>query len=138
MKQYDEDRIEEILKNYRNVAVVGISDKQERDSYRVSEYLKNNGYNIIPINPKLSEWNGIKSYPDLASVPSEVSIDIVDIFRKPEAVVPVVKEALSVNPKVIWMQEEVINEEAADMAKEKGLTVVMDRCMMKEHRKLSL
>lgn len=133
MKQYDENKINEILEKYKNVAVVGISEKPERDSYRVSEYLMKNGYNIIPINPKLSEWNGIKSYPDLASIPSGLSVDIVDIFRKPEAVIPVVEEAISIHPKVIWMQEEVINEEAADLAKRNGLTVVMNRCMMKEH-----
>ena len=137
MKAYDENMISEILENYRNVAVVGISDKKDRDSYQVSEYLSRKGYNIIPINPKFSEWNGIKAFPDLASIPKDINVDIVDIFRKPEAVVPVVREALSIKPKVIWMQEGVINEEAADLARESGLKVVMDRCMMKEHEKLN-
>lgn len=136
MKSYDEDKIEEVLKDQKNVAVVGISDKPERDSYRVAQYLQAKGYNIIPINPKLTDWNGIKAYPDLSSIPPDVSVDVVDIFRKSDAVLPIVKESLKIEPKVIWMQEEVVNEEAADLAKENGLVVIMNRCMMKEHKKL--
>jgi len=133
---YDEDRIGDILSKSRNIAVVGISDKKERDSYGVSEYLRIMGYNIIPINPGIKEWNGIKAYPDLSSLPKDMKIDIVDIFRKSDAVVPIVHEAIGLKPSTIWMQEGVINDEAANLAKKNGLMVVMDRCIMKEHRKL--
>ncbi len=136
MKSYDEDRIPEFLANYRNVAVVGISDKPERDSYQVALYLKKNGYNVIPINPKLETWEGLKAYPDLKSVPSGAAVEIVDVFRKAEAAGEIVSEALPLNPKLIWLQETVVNEEAADLAKSNGIAVVMDRCMMKEHKKL--
>lgn len=134
MKNYDEGKIPEFLKNYRTVAVVGISNKPERDSFRVASYLKSQGYKIIPVNPTMDSWEGLKAYPDLKSIPSEIKVDIVDIFRKPEAVKGIVEEAESISPKLIWMQEEVINEDAADFAKSKGISVVMDRCMMKEHR----
>jgi len=133
MIMYDEDRAKEFLTKYRNVAVVGISDKQDRPSYDVSSYLVRNGFNVIPINPSLESWNGIKAYPDLSSVPSGISIDIVDIFRKSEQVPLIVEEALKRNPKVIWMQEGVMNFEAAELAKKNNVSVVMDRCMKKEH-----
>lgn len=137
MKSYDEDRIPEFLNSLRNVAVVGISDKKERDSYQVAKYLMDRGYTIIPINPKLETWEGVKAYPDLKSIPGSVKVDIVDIFRKPEAVGPIVEEAMPLNPSLIWMQETVVNEDAADMAKKNGISVVMDRCMMKEHARLN-
>ena len=133
---YDEDKIPEILDKSKNIAVVGISEKKERDSYGVSEYLKSKGFNIIPINPGLKEWNGIKAYPDLSSLPKDIKIDIVDIFRKSDAVLPIVREAIKLKPSTVWMQEGVINNEAASLAKENGMNVVMDRCIMKEHRKL--
>ncbi|MHB1470642.1 MAG: CoA-binding protein [Thermoplasmataceae archaeon] len=133
---YDEDKIPEILDKSKNIAVVGISEKKERDSYGVSEYLKSKGFNIIPINPGLKEWNGIKAYPDLLSMPKDIKIDIVDIFRKSDAVLPIVREAIKLKPSTVWMQEGVINNEAASLAKENGINVVMDRCIMKEHRKL--
>ncbi len=133
---YDEDKIPEILNSTRNIAVVGISEKAERDSYRVADYLKKQGYVIIPINPGLMEWNGIKAYPDLLKVPGNMKIDVVDIFRKPDAVVPVVRDALKRNPFAIWMQEGVVNNDAAEIARDAGILVVMDRCMMKEHHKL--
>lgn len=136
MKAYDEDKIPEFLKMYRNVAVVGISNKPERDSYRVASYLKSHGFNVIPINPTMESWEGIRAYPDLKSIPTDVKIDIVDVFRKPDAVKDIVEEAASISTKLIWMQESVINEEAADLAKSKGMDVVMDRCMMKEHSAL--
>jgi predicted CoA-binding protein len=132
---YDEDRTKEFLTKYRNVAVVGISDKPERPSYDVSSYLVRNGFNVIPINPSLESWNGIRAYPDLSSVPPGTRIDIIDIFRKSEQVQPIVEEALKLDPKVIWMQEGVINFEAAELAKKNNVSVVMDRCMKKEHMK---
>ena len=136
MSGYDENKIPEILRNSKTVAIVGISDKAERDSFRVAMYLRNNGFEIIPVNPVISDWEGLKAYPNLDSVPRDKKIDIVDIFRKSEAVPKIVEESLEIHPKVIWMQEGVISEDAARLAKENGILVVMDRCMMKEHTRL--
>jgi len=125
---------EEILNSSRVVAVVGLSAKPDRPSYRVADYLKAQGYRIIPVNPAESEILGELCYPDLASVPE--SVDVVDIFRRSEEVLPIVKEAIRIGAKAVWMQEGVINEEAAAWAREAGLMVVMDKCMLKEHQKL--
>ncbi len=125
--------IENIL-SYRNIAVVGISDKTERPSYMVASFLEEQGYNIIPVNPKLTEWRGKKCYPDLLSVPYKV--EVVDIFRRPEFVLPIVEEAIKIKAKAIWMQEGIVNEEAAKKAMQAGIEVVMDRCMKKEYLKL--
>jgi predicted CoA-binding protein len=135
MAKFDEEHILEILDRYRTVAVVGISDKPDRDSYRVAEYLKQSGYNILPVNPALDQWLGIKAYRDLSSIPEDVRVEIVDVFRKPDAALQVVEEALKLKPAVVWLQEGVVNQEAAELAKSHGIQVVMDRCMMKEHRK---
>ena len=136
MSGYDESHIPEILENYRNVAVVGLSDKSDRDSYRVAKYLMSHGYRIIPVNPAIDSWEGIKSYPSVSSIPPELKVEIVDVFRKPEAALEVVRDSLSRTPKVIWLQEGVVNSDAADLARENGIKVVMDRCMMKEHNRL--
>ncbi len=133
----DED-IKALLKNSKNIAVVGISDKQERDSFGVAKYLLSKGYNIIPVNPSLENWQGIKSYPNLSSIPKDIKLDIVDIFRKSDAVGEIVEESIKVKPKAIWMQLGVINEEAGKKASNSGMTVVMDKCIMVEHRKLKL
>ena len=125
---------EQILNSSRVVAVVGLSAKPDRPSYRVAVYLKTQGYRIIPVNPAESEILGELCYPDLASVPEPV--DLVDIFRRSEEVLPIVKDAIRIGAKAVWMQEGVINEEAAALASEAGLRVVMDKCMLKEHRKL--
>ncbi len=135
MAKFDEENIPEILNRTRTVAVVGISDKPDRDSYRVAEYLKRAGYTILPVNPTITQWLGIKAYKDLSSIPKDVRVDIVDIFRKPEAALQIVEEALKLKPATIWLQEGVVNEEAAKLAKSNGIQVVMDRCMMKEHMK---
>jgi hypothetical protein len=133
--QYDNDKIGKVLITSKNVAVVGISDKHDRESYRVARYLKENGFNIIPVNPNFATWEGITTYPSLIDIPPEIRIDIVDVFRKPETVIPVVNEAAKIGAKTIWFQEGVINETAANNAKKAGMTVVIDRCMMKEHYK---
>ena len=125
---------EKILNSSRVVAVVGLSAKPDRPSHRVADYLKAQGYRIIPVNPAESEILGELCYPDLASVPE--SVDVVDIFRRSEEVLPIVKEAIKIGAKAVWIQEGVINEEAAARAREAGLMVVMDKCMLKEHRKL--
>ncbi|MCL5731600.1 MAG: CoA-binding protein [Candidatus Thermoplasmatota archaeon] len=132
-----EDEITEILKKYRNVAVVGLSDKPERDSYRVASYLHTHGYNIIPVNPSFSMWNGIRAYPDLKSIPDNQKVEIVDIFRKSEAVPEIVRESIPLKPEVVWMQEGVVSEEGRRIAEGAGIRVVMDRCIMKEHSKRS-
>ncbi|MEM0155284.1 MAG: CoA-binding protein [Thermoplasmataceae archaeon] len=130
---YDEDRTEEFLRKYRNIAVVGISENPERPSYDVASYLLKQGFNIIPINPALQSWKGIKAYKDLRSIPRDVKVEIIDIFRKPDQILPIVEDALAIHPEVIWMQEGLMNEEAAQLAKKNHIKVVMDRCMKKEH-----
>ena len=136
MKINDDGGIRNILKNSRTIAVVGISDKHERDSFHVAKYLASEGYKIIPINPALESWEGIKSYPDLSSIPEGTKIDIVDIFRKSEAVPEIVNESLELKPKVVWMQLGVENEEAANKATGNGIDVVMNKCIMVEHKRL--
>lgn len=125
-----------ILKTAKTIAIVGLSDKKDRPSYDVASYLQEQGYRIIPINPNVSEILGEKSYPDLLSIPKDITIDIVDIFRRSELVMPHVKEAIARgDAKMIWMQEGVVNEEAAELAKQSGIEVIMNFCLMKTHRK---
>ena len=128
------EEIEGILKEGRTVAVVGLSPKPDRPSYVVARYLQAQGYRIIPVNPNTQEILGEKAYPTLLSIPEKV--DIVDIFRRPEDVPPVVEEAIKIGARVVWMQEGIVNEEAALRAREAGLKVVMDRCLKKEHQRL--
>ncbi len=125
--------IETIL-NYKNIAVVGISDNPERPSYDVASFLEEHEYNIIPVNPTLTEWKGKKCYPDLKSIP--VKVDVVDIFRRPEAVPPIVDEAIAIKAKAVWMQLGIVNEEAAAKARAAGIEVVMDKCMKIEYNRL--
>jgi len=128
------NRIAEILSAMRTIAVVGISGKRFRPSYGVSEYMQRAGYRIIPVNPQETEVLGEKCYPDLDSVPGP--IDIVDIFRRSEYVPEIVEAAIRKGAKVIWMQEGVVHEGAARRAEAAGLTVVMDRCILKDHGRL--
>ena len=123
-----------ILREFRNIAVVGLSASSKRSSYRVASYLAEQGYNIIPVNPNTQEVLDKTSYPDLGSIPEKV--DVVEIFRRPEDVMPVVEEAIKIGAKAVWMQEGIVNEEAAARARGAGLLVVMDKCMLKEHRRL--
>jgi len=124
----------EILNSSQVVAVVGLSPKSDRPSYQVASYLKEQGYRIIPVNPTVKEILGELCYPNLGSIPEPV--DVVDIFRRSEEVPDIVEEAIKIGAKAVWMQEGVINKEAAAQAREAGLLVVMDKCMLKEHRKL--
>jgi predicted CoA-binding protein len=126
--------IAEILKSSRTIAVVGLSSNPMRPSNGVAAYLKRAGYRIIPVNPKEAEVLGEKSYARLEEVPEKV--DIVDIFRRSEYVPEIVESAIRIGAKTVWMQEGVIHEEAAERAREAGLKVVMDRCTLKEHRKM--
>lgn len=134
-KNPDDSKLEKIFKETRTIAVVGLSRKPERDSYRVAKYMQENGYRIIPVNPGLKQdVLGEKAYPDLASVPDK--IDIVNVFRRSEDVPAVVDAALPLGPAVIWMQLGIVSREAAERAMESGVHVVMDSCIMVEHRRL--
>ena len=126
--------IPDLLRETRTIAVVGLSNKRWRPSYGVSEYMQRVGYRIIPVNPELAEVLGEKCYPDLETAPGP--IDMVNIFRRSEAVPEIVDAAIRIGAKSVWMQEGVVHEAAAARARAAGLTVVMDRCLLKEHRKL--
>jgi hypothetical protein len=126
--------IRQILETAKTVAVVGLSDKPDRDSYKVAEYLQSHGYRIIPVNPTVSDVLGEKSYASVTDIPEPV--DLVDVFRKPEAVLPVVQEAIDAGAGTVWLQLGVVNEEAAARAEAAGLQVVMDRCIKIEHGRL--
>ena len=126
--------IKEILETYRTIAVVGLSSRSYRASHGVSRYMQNAGYRIIPVNPLESEVLGEKAYPSLDDVPE--SFEIVDIFRRPEFVPDIVEAAIRRGARVIWMQEGVIHEAAAERARAAGLEVVMDRCILREHMAL--
>jgi predicted CoA-binding protein len=137
------EEIEDILTKYRTVAVVGISHDPSKDSHRVPAYLKNQGYKIIPVNPTATEILELKTYRSLLEIPLEIqrTIEIVDIFRPAEDIPPIVEQAVNLKelydkPYVIWMQLGIINEQAALTARDAGLLVVMNRCMMQEHKKL--
>lgn len=126
---------EDILKKYRIVAIVGASSNRDRPSYEVASYLIEQGYTVIPVNPTVKEVLGKTSYASLSAIPQKV--DVVDIFRKSEDVIPVVEEAIKIGAKAIWMQEGIINEAAATKARAAGMLVVMDKCMQKEHLELA-
>jgi len=137
------DSIKEILTKYKTVAVVGLSRDPSKDSNRVATYLKSQGYRIIPVNPTTDEVLGEKSYKSLLDTPEEIqkTIEIVDIFRPSADVPSIVEQAVELKerhdkPYVIWIQLGIINEQAAGTARAAGLTVVMNRCMMQEHKKL--
>ena len=127
--------IDEILKSSKTIAIVGLSSNKFRPSYGVAKYLQAAGYHIIPVNPQETEVLGQKSYARLEDVPEK--IDAVDIFRRPEYVPDIVDSAIRLGVRAVWMQEGVINPEAAEKARQAGLLVVMDHCMLKEHGKRS-
>ena len=120
-----------ILREYRRIAVVGISDRPDRDSHRVAAYLAQAGYLIIPVNPNVTQVLGERCWPTLDDAPKP--IEVVDVFRRSELVEPVVDAALRVAAKAVWMQDGVVNEAAAAKARAAGLLVVMDRCMLRDH-----
>ena len=120
-----------ILREYRRIAVVGISDRPDRDSHRVAAYLAQAGYVIIPVNPNVTQVLGERCWPSLDVAPKP--IEVVDVFRRSELVEPVVDAAIRVGAKAVWMQDGVVNEAAAAKARAAGLLVVMDRCMLRDH-----
>ncbi|HOB73471.1 MAG TPA: CoA-binding protein [Phycisphaerae bacterium] len=128
------EQIRELLTRARTIAVVGLSDNPSRDSHRVSAYLQNQGYRIIPVNPGVTEVLGEKAYPSLREVPEKV--DIVNIFRRPEAVPAIVEDAIATGAGAVWMQLGITHDEAARRASSAGIPVIMDRCIMVEHRGL--
>jgi len=128
--------LRDVLGRARTIAVVGLSDKPDRDSNEVARYLQSQGYRIVPVNPMLPEVLGEKAYPSLASIPPDVAVDIVDVFRRSDQVPPVVDEAIARRDKVVWMQLGVENAEAAAKARAAGLTVFENLCIMVQHRRL--
>jgi predicted CoA-binding protein len=124
------DQIKEILEKAGNIAVVGLSDNPDKTSHQVAQAMQARGYRIIPVNPNADTILGEKSYPSLTDIPEPV--DIVNVFRRPEHTPPVAEEAVSIGAKTLWLQLGIVNEEAADIAKKGGLTVIMDRCIKVE------
>jgi hypothetical protein len=136
MNNNHDQRLRDILISAKTVASVGLSSSDEKESYWIVSYLKEQGYRIIPVNPKATEILGEKAYASLSDIPDQV--DVVQVFRKPEDVPPVVDEAIKIGAKVVWMQEGIRHEEAAQKAREAGLQVVMDACMRATHRRLNI
>ncbi len=139
-----QDQIRDILQKAKTIAVVGLSKEPEKDSHKVSAYLQQHGYRIIPVNPFADEVLGEKSYRSLLDIPVEIqkTIDIVDVFRRSEDVPPIVEQAIQLKAKfgrpfVVWMQLGIVNEQAAEAARRAGLVVVMDKCLMVEHHRLA-
>ncbi|MGA9121625.1 MAG: CoA-binding protein [Bacteroidota bacterium] len=130
------EEIRALLEQARSIAVVGLSDRPERDSYRVARYMQEHGYRIIPVNPHLSSVLGLACLPDLDSIAEPV--DIVDIFRRPEYLPEIVEAAIRLKAGAVWTQIGIVHEEAAQRAIGAGLNVVMDRCLMVEHRMLGI
>lgn len=126
--------LRDILENARTIAVVGLSSSPGKASYRVAAYLKHVGYRLIPVNPYSDEILGEVGYADLEAIPE--AIDVVDIFRPSEQVIPIVEQAIRIRAKAVWMQLGIVNETAAQIARAAGVRVVMDRCMKVEHRRL--
>ncbi len=132
----DSDPIDKLLSRVKTIAVVGLSESPMRPSHGVSAYMQAAGYKIIPVNPHIAEALGEKSYPSLLEIPPELSakIDLVDVFRRSEYVEEIVEQAVQLKIPAIWLQEGVINERAAEKARKNGMFVVMDRCILTEHR----
>ena len=129
----DADPITKILRESKTIAVVGLSSNSMRPSFGVTEYMQDAGYRIIPVNPNEAEVLGEKSYPQLEDVPEK--IDIVNVFRRAEDVPPVVESAIRIGAKVVWMQQGIENEKAAEQARAAGLVAIEDACILVEHRK---
>jgi hypothetical protein len=129
-------QIKKILEEAKTIAVVGLASSPLRPSYGVSAYMQQQGYRIIPVNPTITDSLGEKSYPSLRDIPKDIKIDIVDVFRRPDAVPQIVDEVIELKLPVLWLQETVVHEEAAEKARKAGVFVVMDECILKDHRRL--
>jgi len=130
----DDQMMKDILLSAKTIASVGLSSNPGKESYGIVQYLQSQGYRVIPVNPTADEILGEKAYPDLESVPEQ--IDVVQVFRRPEDVPPVVDSAIKAGAKAVWMQEGIVHEDAAQKARDAGLQVVMDACMRVTHRRL--
>jgi len=130
------DPIYELLSRTKTIAVVGLSDSPKRPSHGVSAYMQDVGYKIVPVNPNIAEALGEKSYASLLDIPADLAkqIDLVDVFRRPQFVDRIVEQAIQLKIPAIWLQEDVINQRAAETARKSGMFVVMDLCILKEHR----
>ncbi|MGA3053131.1 MAG: CoA-binding protein [Candidatus Korobacteraceae bacterium] len=133
MSANEAGHITKLLKSAKVIAVVGLTNTPIRPSYGVSHYMQSQGYRIIPVNPNITEWEGEKAYSSLLEVPQK--IDIVNVFRRPDAVPEVVEQAIQIKAPAIWMQEGVVHDKAAEKARQAGIFVVMDKCILKEHIK---
>ncbi len=132
----DDHAMRNLLESARIIAVVGLSPKEDRPSYRVASYLKAQGYRIVPVNPGAPEVLGEQAYSSLDEIPADIRIDVVDVFRRPEDCLAIAEQTVARGARVLWLQEGIVNEEAARRARSAGLQVVMDRCMLKEHTRL--
>lgn len=132
----DDSLMKDLLASAKTIAVVGLTNNPMRPSYGVSAYMQQQGYRIIPVNPTIDEALGEKAYATLRDIPKDMKIDIVDVFRRPDAVPDVIDEVLELKLPAIWLQETVVHNEAAEKARKAGVKVVMDRCILKEHRRL--
>lgn len=130
-KNRTDEEIKTILKSYSTIAIVGLSNKPARESYQVGKYLMENGYTIYPVHPNITEWEGKPVYKTLADIPEK--IDIVDIFRRSDAIDEMVDEIIAIKPKVCWLQLGVVNNQAANRLEETGILVIQDKCMKIEH-----
>jgi predicted CoA-binding protein len=130
-----DEEIKRVLQQAKTIAVVGLSDNPERESHQVAAYLQAQGYRIIPVNPHAQEILGERAYPSLLAIPEDLVVDVVDIFRRPEFIPEIVDQAIARGAKAIWMQKGLAHNAAAEKARAAGLVVVMDRCMMVEHRR---
>jgi len=133
-----DEQVREILAKARTIAVVGLSEKVERDSNEVARYLQSQGYRVVPVNPALTEVLGERAYPSVSAIPSDVRLDIVDIFRRSDQVPPIVMEAIERRVPTIWMQLGVEHEGAAATARAEGAVVLENRCIMQDHRRLRI
>lgn len=133
LKTDHHDEIDSLLSAAKTIAVVGLSDRPTRDSHSVARYLQANGYRVVPINPNVESVLGERAYPDLAAVPGDIAIDVVDVFRRPEHVAAVVEAAIARGVPAVWMQLGVHHREAAARARDAGLKVVENRCIKVEH-----
>jgi uncharacterized protein len=131
-----DDQIRQVLEKAKTIAVVGLASSPLRPSYGVSAYMQQQGYRIIPVNPTIADSLGEKAYPSLRDIPKEIKIDIVDVFRRPEAVPEIVDDVIELKLPVLWLQETVVHEEAAEKARKAGVLVIMDQCILKDHRRL--
>lgn len=132
----NDSEMKQLLQNTRTIAVVGLSEKADRPSHHVTAYMQTQGYHIIPVNPSVLSILGERCYPTLRDIPEPV--DMVDVFRRSDAVPAIVNDAIAIGAKSLWLQEGVIHEEAAEQARAAGLQVVMDRCVLKEYERLGI